>query len=70
MPQKPYMFLGSLKDQLLYPNVKDSENIPDVAFLTEKSGCMENCGTSSHRKHEEETVPNEDHYCCISLYLN
>jgi len=24
MPQKPYMFLGTLKDQLLYPNVKDN----------------------------------------------
>ncbi|CAK9006045.1 Uncharacterized ABC transporter ATP-binding protein sll0182 [Durusdinium trenchii] len=24
MPQKPYMFLGTLKDQLLYPNVQDS----------------------------------------------
>ena len=23
MPQKPYMFLGTLKDQLLYPNVKE-----------------------------------------------
>ncbi|CAJ1351673.1 unnamed protein product [Effrenium voratum] len=24
MPQKPYMFLGTLQDQLLYPNVEDS----------------------------------------------
>ena len=30
MPQKPYMFLGSLKEQLLYPHVE--HHIPDVAI--------------------------------------
>lgn len=38
MPQKPYMFLGTLQDQLLYPNVEDGTGARSVSLCIDASG--------------------------------